>query len=76
MKKTIKTLALFTTGLVVGVVVGRVSTKNNVQSFSISLNGQSKSKAIKSMLKVLELQKFKYLNHSFDENDLIVIYEN
>lgn len=28
MKKTIKTLALFTTGLVVGVVVGRVKEKN------------------------------------------------
>lgn len=27
MKKTIKTLALFTTGLVVGVVVGRVNEK-------------------------------------------------
>jgi hypothetical protein len=27
MKKTIKTLALFTTGLVVGVVVGRVNNK-------------------------------------------------
>lgn len=28
MKRTIKTLALFTTGLVVGVVVGRVKRKN------------------------------------------------
>lgn len=30
MKNTIKTLALFTTGLVVGVVVGRVSKKNRI----------------------------------------------
>lgn len=32
MKKTIKTLALFTTGLVVGVVVGRVYKNQSIKN--------------------------------------------
>lgn len=35
MKKTLKTLALFTTGLVVGVIVGRVNAQQTFKMYEL-----------------------------------------
>lgn len=66
MKKTIKTLALFTTGLVVGVVVGRVKGKKHsikldpLKFHSKLVNGHSSFDQVDKLQEIIRFQDEMY----------------